>query len=326
MATPAIFLVTGWPPLLNASVVEIFALQLPAVAAAMIFMHFLAPREFSPIASTVESVLQSFRLMPVVLLTLVKPKGHSFKVTPKGSDAGLASEDRFTIKVALGIIFLTSSGLIINANYATRIVTAGELLPVVAFWSVFNMIVLLIVATIAVPRPIFRSEERFEIAEPCRILTATGDASGETTNISLTGILVVQDQFIDTPAISAGDWVGVELAEIGIVPCFVRRAFQNAGQENLGMSFHLPVGQTRDRMIQKLFAAGRETMSPDDNGPGTFLTMLSRVFGKSPPVIQQVALPDPGLPPDWLIARAAKPLEPDGANAKVGSRKASRSA
>ena len=30
---------------------------------------------------------QSFKLLPTVLTTLVKPRGHVFKVTPKGGDA-----------------------------------------------------------------------------------------------------------------------------------------------------------------------------------------------------------------------------------------------
>ncbi|QMU57266.1 MAG: hypothetical protein GKR98_03005 [Boseongicola sp.] len=109
--------------------------------------------------------------MPVVLLTLVKPKGHSFKVTPKGSDAGLTHEDRFTILVALGLIFATGIGIFLNTNFATRIVTEASLLPVVAFWSIFNMLILLIVVTISVPRPVSRAEERFAICEPCRIVT-----------------------------------------------------------------------------------------------------------------------------------------------------------
>jgi len=93
MAAPAIFLLTGLPPLVGASLEDIVRYQLPAIAAGMLYVQFLAPREFSPIASTVESVLQSFRLMPVVLRTLVRPHGRSLKVTPKGSDAGLSRED-----------------------------------------------------------------------------------------------------------------------------------------------------------------------------------------------------------------------------------------
>ena len=90
-------------------------------------MHFLAPRDFAPIASTVEGILQSFRLLPLVLITLVKPHGHGFKVTPKGSDAGLSREDRFTILAALGLILATGTGMMLNADFSTRIVGAGEL-------------------------------------------------------------------------------------------------------------------------------------------------------------------------------------------------------
>jgi hypothetical protein len=166
---------------------------------------------------------------------------------------------------------------------------------------------LLIVATIAVPRPVSRAEERFDISEPCRIVTETGDATGETTNISMSGILVAPDHFSDNPTIADGDWVGVEIAEVGIVPCYVRRTFDIAGRESLGMSFDLPGGPMRDRLIQKLFAEGRETMSSKVQRGSTFLTMLARVFGKPPPIVQQAAAAEPGQPPEWLTKLAGMP-------------------
>lgn len=301
MATPAIFLLTGVPPLLNASLAEIFTLQLPAVAAAMMFMNFLAPREFSPIASTVESVLQSFKLMPVVLLTLIKPKGHGFKVTPKGSDAGLASADKFTIRVALALIVATGIGLFLNTNFATRLVSEGELLPVVAFWSVFNMLILLIVITVAVPRPIFRTEERFDLREPCRIWAEHLDVSGETVNVSLSGLLIRLDPSETSTNFRPGDWVGIELAEVGIVPAFVRRQLGDKDIPNLGLSFHISSGVKRDRLIQKLFAMGRETTVPVSDGGNTFLAMIRQVFRQNQSISSRAPVPEPGTIPSWLL-------------------------
>lgn len=305
MATPAIFLLSGAPPLLGASFEDVLRYQLATVAAAFGFVHFLAPRDFAPIASTVEGILQSFRLMPLVLITLVKPHGHGFKVTPKGSDAGLSREDRFTILVALGLILATGAGLFLNAGFATRIVETGELLPVVAFWSVFNMVVLLIVMTMAVPRPSFRSEERFPIDEPCRVHTEDGMSSGDLVNASLGGFLILPDTPEGLPEL--GTWVGIEMAGVGIVPAQIKRYATIDGRIALGMATHLPSGSLRDAMIRKLFSnLPMVQQSPDARISG--LTMLRRIFD-APPAQRESAdrrTPEPATPPAWLLERAGE--------------------
>lgn len=299
MATPAIYLLSGAPPLVQATFEDVLRNQLTTIAAAFGFIHFLAPRNFAPIASTVEGVLQSFRLMPVVLTTLVKPHGHGFKVTPKGSDAGLSHEDRFTIVVALTLILATGSGLFLNANFATRIVSTGELLPVVAFWSVFNMLILLIVVTMAVPRSSFRAEERFPLDEPCRIIAEGQTIAGGILNMSLSGLLVAPDGPDDT--LMTDSWVGIEVADVGTIPARIRRHAMIDGQRAIGLEAHLPSGPRRDALIRKLFA-NLPRVAPSTTATIASLTMLERVFEAAP--VQSAARPKapedhPDLP-DWL--------------------------
>jgi cellulose synthase (UDP-forming) len=299
MATPALFLLTGAPPLLQASFDDVLRYQLTTIAAAYGFVHFLAPRDFAPIASTVEGVLQSFRLLPLVLMTLVKPHGHGFKVTPKGSDAGLSREDRFTILIALGLILATGTGLFLNVGFAWRVVNAGELLPVVAFWSIFNMLILLIVMTMAVPRPSFRTEERFALDEPCRMHLEGRIIGGEIANMSLGGVLVIPDGRME--ALPTGAWVGVEIGGVGVVPARIRRFSELRGQTAVGLSTHLPPGPQRDALICKLFAnLPRQAPPPPATISG--LTMLRRTFEGKTHRPAQVQIPEEGEDglPEWL--------------------------
>lgn len=306
LATPAIFLLTGWPPLLHASLEEIFLFQIPAVAAAMLYMHFLAPRDFAPVASTVESVLQSFRLLPTVLVTLVRPKGHGFKVTPKGSQAGAAREDRFTALVALALILATGAGLFLNADYATRIVTKGELLPVVAFWSVFNMVVLLLVMTAAVPQPVFRAEERFAMNETVRLVTKTDVFTGDLLDASLSGALIETEDGPDIRTPETGDWLGIEIAGVGLLPARVRRRLTGAGAPRIGVAFHLPEGAARDRLVVRLFTEGRFAAGTARPRVASAVTMLARALARAdPPAPGRPARP-PGPPPAWLAAMAGR--------------------
>ncbi|NNL35296.1 MAG: glycosyltransferase [Silicimonas sp.] len=300
MATPAIFLLTGAPPLLQASFEDVARYQLTTIVAAFGFVHFLAPRDFAPIASTVEGMLQSFRLLPLVLATLIRPRGHGFKVTPKGSDAGLSREDRFTIVVALSLILATGTGLFLNADFGTRIVGAGELLPVVAFWSVFNMLVLLIVMTMAVPRPAFRAAERFAMDEPCRIVTPAATVGAEIVNISMSGVLVAPDG--DTSKLAPGGWAGLEVGGVGIVPARLRRRAVIDGRNGLGFEIHLPSGPKRDVLIQKLFS-NLPAARPADSVAVSGLTMLARVFEAAPDTrrpAEAVARDEVTALPDWL--------------------------
>lgn len=309
MATPAIFLLTGMPPLIQASLDDILRYQLPAIATAFLFIQFLAPRDFAPLISTVESVLQSFRLVPVVMLTLFKPHGHDFKVTPKGSDAGLSREDRFTISVSFLLIFATGTGLLMNSNFSWRVIAMAELLPVVAFWSFFNMIVLLLVATVAVPRPIFRKEERFELDEPCLMRFRERTISGEIVNMSLTGVLVALDgPYTDT---GTGDWVGIEIGEVGVVPGQIRRSIEIAEVMHLGIQFSLPSGHLRDAVIRKLFT-NMPHIAPPPPANASGLTMLKQIFAASEraqPFEHDKA--SPAAPPDWLVQLAGSNRSPE---------------
>lgn len=303
MATPAIFLLTGAPPLLDASFEDVLRYQLTTIAAAFGFVHFLAPRDFAPIASTVEGVLQAFRLMPLVLVTLIKPHGHGFKVTPKGSDAGLSREDRFTIRVALGLILATGAGLFLNADFGTRIVGTGELLPVVAFWSVFNMVILLIVMTMAAPRPRFRSDERFPADEPCRVHMERGLASDDLVDLSMGGFLIVPDTPDDLPRLET--WVGVEIGGVGLVPAQVMRYAKADGRMAFGVQAHLPPGPRRDALIRKLFS-DLPRVQPPPKATISGLTMLQRIFEAPPQRAEPGAVrqPEAAHPPGWLADRA----------------------
>ena len=277
VAVPAFFLLTGIPPIINATVAGIFSFQVPAVVAGIALMKHLAPDKFAPLSATAQALLQAFRIMPVVVSTLVNPNGHAFKVTPKGADARVGVEDRFTILTAMCLILLTGFGLYLNADFATRIVAEDQLLPVVTFWAIANMIVLMVVVAIAIPRPIFRSEERFLVREPCRLDTEAGTLLGDTENISLSGALIHVGGSGEAPP--PDTWLAVGLPRVGAIPAVVRRRFAVGGQTLIGVSFVLPSGQRRDRLIQKLFASGAPLASQGrPQKVWVTLLLLTRIF------------------------------------------------
>jgi cellulose synthase (UDP-forming) len=306
MATPAIFLWTGLLPLLNANTATVVQYQVPAILATLLAVRMFAPGAYFPLAATAHAVLQAFRLLPTVLMTLIRPHGHAFKVTPKGSDAVAGGIDWPTVVLTLSLMLATSGGLLVNADFNLQIVGNGALVPVVAFWAVANMIVLIVVATIAVSPPMLRAEERFAVELPARIVGDGLEHVGEVVDLSLSGGLVVL-RAEAAEGFAVGDWRVVEIAGIGRIPALVRRVAVRpaAGRAGLGLEFDLRHGLERDRLICALFAEGLDNSTHTDNSMAVSIGMLLRVVRRDK--LGEMTQPCAPVAPDWVHALAAPP-------------------
>lgn len=296
MSTPAIYLLTGLMPLMGATVPAVLSYQVPAVIATLVVLRMLAPGQFFPLASAAHGVLQAFRLLPTILFTLVKPHGHAFKVTPKGSDAaGGIAADRFTLCMSLGLVSLTAAGLVLNANFNTQIIASGALIPVVTFWALYNMLVLSVVAAIAVSPPMLRTEERFPLDEICRIRTCDTIWSGQVWDVSLSGLLFQPEPAYPGRRPEKGDWIVIDIARVGPVAAQITRAFQGG----IGVEFAPMTEETRQRLIRRLFTEGIDNSTHTENGYKVAATLLSTVLrsAKRPVAYQRVQR----IPPDWVL-------------------------
>ena len=250
MATPAIFLLTGIAPMVNATAPTVISYQFPAIVATIAAVQYFAPGKYHPLTTTAHGVLQAFRLLPVVAATLLKPHGHAFKVTPKGS-SGAAVQDTATVTVCLTLCVLMGLGLFINADFNLQIVPFAHLLPIVAFWSILNMILLLMVAKIAITPPLLRSEERFELQEDIRLHLEDKVIPAESRDMSLNGALVVSATAPDV-RLRSGDWLGVEVEDVGVLPAQVRRVFNlPSEQTGIGLAFALPPSNVNEQDIAR---------------------------------------------------------------------------
>lgn len=300
LSIPAVYLLTGLTPLVNASVDTVFAYQLPALVAILGSMRFFAPGAYFPLAATVLGVIQAFRLFPTVIATLVKPFGHAFKVTPKGRDAGSRRFDPTTVRIATILIGATALGLLINTDYNLRIVDRTALIPVVAFWSGYNILVLMLVIVTAFAAPARRAEERFEIHEPARIRGGFGTATASLADLSLSGALVeVPETVID--GISKDDWVWLDISEVGEIPALVVRT----GQGRCGLRFYLPRSGERDLLIAKLFSAGLDNATHNNSEWRVVLSMLGRLIAPDHAAFNPAPLPEIE-PPELIRAELAR--------------------
>jgi cellulose synthase (UDP-forming) len=203
----------------------------------------------------VQGTFLSFKLLPIVLATLVKPFGHPFKVTPKGGTSQTSTYAREIFWTAASLLGLTIFGLIINTIPEWRIVETAHMLPVVAIWSAINIVVLFLVCMMSLEAPMRRGEERFELDEPIWIVGPSGSISaGRIKDISLSGVGLAGGGNQALAAL-AGERVRVFITEVGFVAGTVAR---QRGQF-LGVQFDLPPSVERDLLIRKMFTGGLDT-------------------------------------------------------------------
>jgi cellulose synthase (UDP-forming) len=297
---PLVFLWTGVLPLVNVTAEAVLYYQLPMVLAVAGGIWAFAPHQYFPFAAQVHGTFQSFRILPTVLLTLAKPFGHIFKVTPKGAGAKKLEYDGTIFWTAAALMALTIIGLVINALPEWRIIGQSGLLPIVAFWGVINIIVLFLVCMMALQAPVRRGEERFNLNQPIWIFTASGALStGRTKDMSLTGVAIVADEDRSL-ACKIGDHVRVFITEVGFVGATVVR---QAGRV-LAVQLDLPPGLERDLLIRKLFTAGLDATTVNASAfssTGALLMSIWATGGKKAAVEPSAA---PALIQEKLTAQS----------------------
>ena len=252
IVAPLVFLWTGVLPLVNVTPEAVLYYLLPMMLAVAGGIWAFAPRQYFPFAAQVHGTFQSFKILPTVLLTIAKPFGHVFKVTPKGTLAKKSDYDRKIFWTAASLMAATILGLVINAQSEWRIIGQAGLLPMVACWAAINIVVLFLVCMMSLQAPVRREEERFKLVEPISIFAANGALStGRIIDISLTGAAITADRNLAL-ATKAGEMARVFIAEVG----FVKAAVVRQKGRFLAVHFDLPPSVERDLLIRKLFTAG----------------------------------------------------------------------
>ena len=306
VVAPIVFLWTGMSPVFDVNPTDVLYYFLPMVLALAGGVWAYAPGQHFPLASQVQGTFLSFRILPIVLQTLVRPFGHPFKVTPKGGTSQISSYARGIFWTAGGLIALTILGLVVNSIPEWRILENADVLPIVAFWSAINVVTLFLVCMLSLQAPMRRGEERLEIDEQIWIVGPRGTISaGRIKDISLSGVGLVAD--IDrAPAAHDGDRVRVFITEVGFVAGTVVR--QRGGF--LGVQFDLPASVERDLLIRKLFTSGRDTTNVNASAWLATCDMLKSIWGMRTEMLEQtmeetsnvvVAFPIEKLPARSLV-------------------------
>lgn len=270
VVAPLVFLFADIPPLVGVTAESALFFLVPMVVAQVGGIVLLGGGRYYPIAAQVLGLFQSFRLLPVIVKTLVKPHGHAFKVTPKGSDAGAGGFERGIFVMTSGLMLATFAGLVINASADWRIVAQGALVPMVGFWCAINIVVLFLAAMLCLGVPASRAEERFAIdaAVTIEVIGTNIIHAARSIDISVSGIAAA------ATGLTQGEAVRVRIPGIGALEGTVARA--RAGM--VGVAFTAEDCPARDRLIVRLFTAGLDTQALRPPMWQATRAMLSRMW------------------------------------------------
>jgi cellulose synthase (UDP-forming) len=315
LVVPIIFLLTGVAPMIHTSIEAVFFYLAPMLLAMCGGLVAFAPGKYNPLAAQVLGTFQSFKLLPTVIATFWRPHGHAFKVTPKGAEA-TGEYERGIFLACVALVFLTLIGLAINLSPEWRIIDDVALVPMVALWCLFNLIVLFLVSLLCLQAPVRRAEERFSVEEPVivRNLRTGATATLVSSDMSLSGVGLRRSSD-GTDDVRAGDPVSVYLSSVGWTPGKLARV----STLMLGVQFEHDGLVERDLLIRKLFTSGQNTLADTATTWSVTIGLLKRIWTAQtqvpaalPPLPDEAPDALPRLPAASLLrapAQRERPLE-----------------
>ena len=271
LVVPLVYLWFGLTPLYLASSPELIAYQFPMLLAFVLAVRWLTAKKYTPILSTAVNIFGMFRILPVVISSLVKPFGTPFRVTPKGTGSSTGID--WYILIASGsVILLTFSGLCMNFSPEHQIIPNIEFFPYVLFWSCFNIVILFLCMLMCFDTPRKRREERFLIGEA----TSVDGRPAVIADLSLNGCKLTHGE--NHRIAEQGQTVsftipGVREPVAGVV--------RNANDSALMLEFSGQTDAQREDLIVKLFTGDYDNEIHETGGIFRLLRPLfRRAFGK----------------------------------------------
>lgn len=281
LLVPIVFLWTGLAPLYFTDVAELVSYQFPVLAAYFLLMAWLTPTRYLPLVSSAVGVFATFRMLPTVISSLVRPFGKPFKVTPKGSGNETGLYDVYSFGWIAALIALTATGLLVNIVPEFQRIEDGRFSIVAFWWAGLNIVVLAIAALACFERP-RRLLDAFATRESVLL---DDEIIGEAVSVALDKMVVavpVKTRFASQEiAVRIAD-VPVFTGEIRAVTRRRRRLARARDTRHHYLHVHYELeGEARDAMIRKLYTGGYSQDVARIDKSALSWRLLGRAFGAS---------------------------------------------
>ncbi|WP_026621930.1 cellulose synthase (UDP-forming) (plasmid) [Ensifer sp. WSM1721] len=279
LLVPVAYLWFGALPLYFTDVADYVSNQVPVLAAYFLLMLWITPTRYLPVVSSAVGTFSTFRMLPTVLSSLVRPFGKPFKVTPKGSGNEERAFDAYTFTWIAGFIIVTALGLLINIVPETA-QTNGSFSAIAVLWSGINIVVLVIASLICFEKP-RRLLQAFRLDEAVDV-DGTG---GRLVSLSLDKAVVAvptQARFKSTRVILKLEGFAPLEAELKQVTQRRGDITRSGDERRYYLHLHFDLrGFERDRMIIKLYTGRYSRDIPDIDKVAVSVNLLLRAFGRT---------------------------------------------
>ncbi|MFZ5593497.1 MAG: glycosyltransferase [Pseudomonadota bacterium] len=244
----------------------------PAFAALILSIAWVSNRTFILGITDVTRLVMMFTTLRAIAQGLLRPFGQRFKVTAKGGDRDHAVVQWQVMRNFLILLALNLFGIAINLTPGYAIADDFDQQGVNIFWSIYNMVLILITLLVCVDLPRRRKEERFDINESSRISIGGRIAPCTIRDLSVSGARV-------RLAYDGSDTrMQLDIDGVGPLVCEIARIIDT---HEVGMRFIDP-GQRRDALIRKVYTGSYQN-TPKQAAPWRLLlAVIRRMFGREP--------------------------------------------
>jgi cellulose synthase (UDP-forming) len=242
---------------------------LPYYVATMVTLYWMTGGLIQPVLTDVSHVLTMPAALKATVAGLLKPRGHLFKVTPKGGirNQRLVQWHRimgFGLLLGLTVLGMLYASL---ADYTPERQEAGST-AIVLFWSVYNVVVLLLTIAVCVEFPRYRSEERIALSELVQVSAGSRSFTAQLSDLSISGARIRGP----SPG-EPGDLIRLTVPDIGEIDGRVIRQ----AEEGFAVEF-TEAGAVRDALIRKIYCASEPPACTEVSGHRVFQALVARAL------------------------------------------------
>ncbi|WP_075854570.1 glycosyltransferase [Rhizobium hainanense] len=279
LVIPIAYLWFGLLPLYFTDIADYVSYQVPLLTAYFLLMLWITPTRYLPIISSAVGTFATFRMLPTVVSSLIRPFGKPFRVTPKGSGNQANQFDKYTFAWIATLITITALGLLIDIVPETTQIQA-QFSPIAAFWAGINILVLVIASLICFEKP-QRLFHAFKLDEPAVV----DDIPGRLVSLALDKAVVAVpfDARFESKLVSL-HLEGFAPFEAELKQVTQRRGSISRGGDKQAYYLHLHFGldgTIRDEMIVKLYTGEYSQDIHDIDKVAVSVNLLLRSFGRT---------------------------------------------
>nr|WP_246781085.1 glycosyltransferase [Rhizobium sp. BK602] len=279
LIVPIVYLWFGLLPLYFTDIADYVSYQVPLLTAYFLLMLWITPTRYLPVISSAVGTFATFRMLPTVVSSLVRPFGKPFRVTPKGSGNEANQFDRYSFAWIASLITITAVGLLINIVPETSNVQ-GQFSPIAALWAGINIVVLVIASLICFEKP-RRLFHAFRLEETA----AVDDVPGQVVSLALDKAVVAvppETRFQSSSVLLKLDGFAPFKTELRQVTQRRRSISRGGDRQAYYLHLHFELGTAdRDRMIVKLYTGEYSQDIRDIDKVAVSVNLLLRSFGRT---------------------------------------------